>query len=442
MSTDTHLPQGDARVSTDLAIDKMTCASCAARIEKKLNKVPGVVASVNYATERASVLHAPEVTTARLIQVVRDAGYDAAEPSPETGTPDRASVLRRDLILAAVLSVGVIALAMVPSWQFPGWAWASWALTTPVYLWSGRHFHWSALVNLRHGALTMDTLVSLGTTAAYLYSVWALFFTHAGDLSYTHGFSLSLGHGDSASIYFEAAAGVTAFVLAGRWFEARAKTQASDALRSLLSLGAAEATVLTDGREVPTPIDAITVDTMFVVRPGEKVPTDGRVIEGRSAVDESMITGESVPVDKGPGDGVIGATVNAHGRLVVRATSVGADTELARMARMVEEAQVRKAPVQALADRISGVFVPIVMVIAVLSLVGWLLAGETLLFAATAAVAVLIIACPCALGLATPTALLAGTGRGAKLGILLGGADVLERARHIDAIVVDKTGTV
>ncbi|MFV0406127.1 MAG: heavy metal translocating P-type ATPase [Propioniciclava sp.] len=443
MSTDTtSQPLRDERVSTDLAIDGMTCASCAARIEKKLNKVPGVAASVNYATERASILHAPGVTTAALIQVVQDAGYGAEEPTPETVPPDRAAILRRDLLLAAIFSVPVIAVAMIPALQFPNWTWVSWALATPVYLWAGRHFHKSAWVNLRHGATTMDTLISLGTSAAYFYSVWALFFTHAGSLDYTHGFSLMLGRGDSASVYFEAAAGVTTFVLAGRWFEARAKTQSSDALRSLLDLGAASAAVLRDGAEVTVGIDEIVVGDSFVVRPGEKVPTDGRIEEGVSAVDESMVTGESVPVDKGPGDDVIGATVNANGRLIVRATSVGADTELARMARLVEEAQTRKAPMQALADKISGFFVPVVLAISALTLVGWLVAGESLLFAATAAVAVLIIACPCALGLATPTALLVGTGRGARLGILLGGADVLERAKYVEAILLDKTGTV
>lgn len=442
MSTDTTQGSADVRVTTDLAIDGMTCASCAARIEKKLNKVPGVDASVNYATERANILHTPGVTAEQLIQVVRDTGYDAAEPTSETTVPDRVSILRRDLLLAAAFTVPIIVLAMVPALQFPGWTWVSWILATPVYLWCGRHFHRSALVNLRHGATTMDTLVSLGTTAAYLYSVWALFFTHAGALGYTHGFSFMLGHNDGAAVYFEAAAGVTTFLLAGRWFEARAKSQSSDALRSLLSLGASSATVLREGSEVRVDVDQISAGDVFVVRPGEKIPTDGRVTQGQSAVDESMVTGEVTPVDKGPGDDVIGATVNAHGRLVVSATRVGSDTELARMGRMVEEAQIRKAPVQALADRISGFFVPIVLVIALVTGVGWILAGATVVFAATAAVAVLIIACPCALGLATPTALLVGTGRGAKLGILIGGADVLERARQIVAIVLDKTGTI
>ena len=441
MSTDTDLTP-DTREAVELDITGMTCASCAARIEKKLNKLDGVTASVNYATERAKVLVPAAVPVERLIQVVRDTGYDAALPDPTADEPDRAADLKRDLILAVALTVPVIALAMIPALQFPGWTWVSWALATPVYLWCGRRFHRSTLVNARHGATTMDTLITLGTTAAYLYSVWALFFTHAGDLHYMHPFEFTLGRSDGASVYFEAVTGITTFLLAGRWFEARARTTASDALRALLTLGASEVSVLRDGTERRIPIGELAVGERFVVQPGEKVATDGQVVEGDSAVDESMVTGESLPVDKGVGDPVIGATLNANGRLVVKATRVGSDTELARMARLVEEAQTRKAPVQAVVDRISGIFVPIVLVIALLTLVGWLLAGETLLFAATAAVAVLIIACPCALGLATPTALLVGTGRGAKLGILIAGPDVLERARRIEAIVLDKTGTL
>ncbi|WP_425325641.1 heavy metal translocating P-type ATPase [Propioniciclava soli] len=442
MYTDTDTaPVADARASVELDILGMTCASCAARIEKKLNRLDGVSASVNYATERAHIL-TTDADVERLVGVVRATGYDAAVPDPVAEEPDRVTPLRRDLVLAAVLTVPVIALAMVPAWQFPGWTWLSLVLATPVYAWCGRRFHRSALVNARHGATTMDTLVSLGTTAGYLYSVWALFFTHAGDWHYQHPFSLALGRGDGAAVYFEAVTGITTFLLAGRWFEARARTQASDALRALLTLGAAEATVLRDGVEHRVGVDALAVGDVFVVRPGEKIATDGVVVDGASAVDESMVTGESLPVDKAPEDAVIGATLNANGRLLVRATRVGADTELARMARLVEDAQTRKAPVQAVVDRISGVFVPVVLAIAAITLVGWLLAGETLLFAATAAVAVLIIACPCALGLATPTALLVGTGRGAKLGILIGGPDVLGRARRIDAVVLDKTGTL
>ncbi len=432
----------DRRASLELDISGMTCASCAARIEKKLNKVDGVTASVNYATEKAKILAPTTLSLDELIGVVEKTGYGASEPDPAAPEPDRVAPIRRDLILAAVLAVPVIAIAMIPALQFPGWTWVSLALATPVYFWAARRFHKSALVNLRHGATTMDTLISLGTSAAYWYSVWALFNTHAGDLHYTHPFEFTIGRSDGAAVYFEAVVGIITFLLAGRWFEARARTQSSEALRALLTLGASEVTVLRNGAEERLPIDFLKLDDEFVVRPGEKIATDGVVVSGGSAVDESMVTGESVPVDKLPGDHVIGATVNANGRLVVRATALGEDTELSRMARMVEEAQTRKAPVQALADRISGVFVPIVLGIALLTLVGWLLAGEGALFAATAAVAVLIIACPCALGLATPTALLVGTGRGARMGVIISGPDVLERARAVTVIALDKTGTV
>ncbi|QIK73909.1 cadmium-translocating P-type ATPase [Propioniciclava coleopterorum] len=420
----------------------MTCASCAARIEKKLNKVDGVTASVNYATEKAKILAPTALSLDELIGVVEKTGYGAKAPDPAAPEVDRVAPLRRDLLLAAALGLPVIAMAMIPALQLPGWTWTSLILTTPVYFWAARRFHHSAWVNLRHGATTMDTLISLGTSAAYWYSVWALLFTHAGDLHYTHPFEFSIGHSDGAAIYFEAVVGIVAFLLAGRLFEARARTQSSEALRALLTLGASEVTVLRRGKEERLPIDFLKLGEEFVVRPGEKIATDGEVVSGGSAVDESMVTGESLPVDKLPGDHVIGATVNVNGRLVVRATALGEDTELSRMARMVEEAQTRKAPVQALADRISGVFVPIVLGIAALTLVGWLLAGETALFAATAAVAVLIIACPCALGLATPTALLVGTGRGARMGVIISGPDVLERARSVRAIALDKTGTV
>ena len=432
----------ERRESFELDIDGMTCASCAARIEKKLNKVDGVIASVNYATEKAKVLAPLGTTTSDLIKVVEATGYGARRPDPAAPQVDRAAPIRRDLVLSAVLAVPVIAIAMVPALQFPGWTWASLLLTAPVYFWAGRRFHHSAWVNLKHGATTMDTLISLGTSAAFWYSVWALLFTHAGDLHYTHPFEFSIGRSDGASVYFEAVAGITTFLLAGRWFEARSKSQSSEALRALLTLGASEATVLRDGVEQRVPIDFLKLDDEFIVRPGEKIATDGVIVSGTGAVDEAMVTGESVPVDKHPGDRVLGATLNANGRLVVRATALGGDTELARMARMVEEAQTRKAPIQALADRISGIFVPIVLVIAALTFAGWLIAGETVLFAATAAVAVLIIACPCALGLATPTALLVGTGRGAKMGVIIAGPDVLERARAIKAIALDKTGTI
>ncbi|MBK8464066.1 MAG: cadmium-translocating P-type ATPase [Nigerium sp.] len=420
----------------------MTCASCAARIEKKLRKIDGVSASVNYATERATILAPAGVTVDDLIAVVEKTGYGAKLPDPTEPEPDRAGALKSDLILAAVLAVPVMAMAMIPALQFPGWTWASLALATPVYAWAGRRFHRSAIVNLRHRATTMDTLISMGTTAAYFYSLWALFFTHAGSLHYTHPFTLTLGRSDGASVYFEAVVGIITFLLAGRWFEARSRTQASDALRALLTLGATRATALRDGVEVSIPIGHLVLGEEFVVRPGEKIATDGVIVSGVSAVDESMITGESVPVDKAPGDKVVGATLNANGRLVVRATALGVDTELSRMARMVEEAQTRKAPVQALADTISGVFVPVVLVTAALTLIGWLLAGEAVVFAATAAVAVLIIACPCALGLATPTALLVGTGRGARMGVIIAGPDVLEHARAIRTIALDKTGTI
>jgi len=441
--THTSVPAVDERTaSLELEIEGMTCASCAARIEKKLNKVPGVTASVNYATEKAKALVQPGITAAELIEIVRQAGYDAHLPDPAVEPPDRAAALRRDLLVSAALTVPVVLLAMVPVWQFPGWQWVSLVLAAVVYAWGGRRFHHSAWVNLRHRTTTMDTLVSLGTTAALAYSVWALLFTHAGMIGYSHPFELRVGRTDGAAVYFEAVTGIITFLLAGRWFEARAPTQASAALRALLTLGATQARVLRDGAEASVPIGELAVGDLFVVRPGEKVATDGVVVEGDSAVDESMVTGESLPVDKSVGDRVVGATVNANGRLVVRATTVGADTELARMARLVEDAQTRKAPVQALADRISGVCVPVVLGIAGATLAGWLLAGEDPVFAATAAVAVLIIACPCALGLATPTALLVGSGRGARLGIVIGGPDVLERARRVEAVVLDKTGTI
>lgn len=433
--------QPDSRTSFDLDITGMTCASCAARIEKKLNKLPGAQASVNYATARAHVLAPAETTASDLMDAVEQAGYGAAVHVPDAPAPDHARALRVDLVLAVVFGLPVMALAMVPAWQFDGWAWLSLALTTPVYAWCARRFHRSAWVNLRHGATTMDTLVSLGTSAAYWWSVYALVFTPVGEPGYRHGFELRLMPGMPA-LYLEAVAGLVVFLLAGRYVEARTRSDASRALASLLSLGASEVTVLTDAGERRVPIDRLGVGDQFVVRPGEAIATDGIVIEGASAVDESMVTGESLPLDKTPGDAVIGATVNAHGRLVVRATRVGADTQLARMARMVEEAQTSKAPVQALADRISGIFVPLVLVLALATAVGWLLTGADAVFAATAAVAVLIIACPCALGLATPTALLAGSLRGAQLGIVIRGAESLERASGIDAIVLDKTGTL
>ncbi len=429
--------------SIELDIDGMTCASCAARIEKKLNKVDGVTASVNYATEKARVLTDAPIPVADLIAVVEQTGYHAALPDPAKPEVDHAKELQTRVVVSAILAIPVIALAMVPAWQFPGWQWVSLALTVPVYAWAGYPFHRSALVNARHGATTMDTLISLGTTAAIGWSLYALFFGHAGMIGYTHGFEFMLMRGTGeGSVYFEAVVGIITFLLLGRWFEARSKQRAGEAVRTLLQLGATEATLLRGGVETRVPVDFLKSGDTFVVRPGEKIATDGEVIEGNSAVDASMVTGESVPVDVGPGDAVIGATVNANGRLIVKATRVGADTQLAHIARLVEQAQTGKANVQRLADRISSVFVPIVIGLALLTFVGWLLAGAGFAFAASAAVAVLIIACPCALGLATPTALLVGTGRGAQLGIVIKGPEILERTKSVSTVVLDKTGTV
>jgi len=431
------------RESVQLDITGMTCASCAARIEKKLNKLDGVQASVNYATEKARVLRPDGISVDDLITVVENTGYGATLPVPDAPPVDHAAQLRTRVVVAGVLAVPVILLAMVPAWQFPGWQWVSLLLTIPVYGWAAWPFHHSALVNLRHGATTMDTLISLGTTAAFGWSLYALFFGHAGEIGYSHPFELQLMRGSGeANIYFEAVVGIVFFLLLGRWFEATAKHRAGEAIRTLLHLAATEATLVVDGVESRIPIDQLRVGDQFVVRPGEKIATDGEVVGGFSAVDVSLVTGESVPVDVVVGDQVVGATLNTNGRLVVRATRVGADTQLAQIARLVEEAQTGKAQVQRLADRITSVFVPVVLSLSLVVLVGWLAAGAGLAFAASAAVAVLIIACPCALGLATPTALLAGTGRGAQLGIVIRGAEALERTRQVDTIVLDKTGTV
>ena len=431
------------REYVELDITGMTCASCAARIEKKLNKVEGVQASVNYATEKAAVLFPGAVSVDDLITVVENTGYSAALPVPDAEPVDHAAQLRGRLIVAGILAIPVILLAMVPALRFPGSQWVVFALTVPVYAWAGWPFHHSALVNARHRATTMDTLISLGTTAAFFWSVYALFFGPVGRLGYTEPFMWQLERGSGeAHIYFEAVAAIIFFLLLGRWIEARAKQTAGEAVRALLHLGATEATMLIDGVETRVPVEALQVGSEFVVRPGEKVATDGVIVAGFSAIDASMVTGESVPVDVAVGDPVTGATLNTNGRLVVRATRVGKDTQLAHIARLVEEAQTGKARVQWLADRISGVFVPVVIGIAVAVLAAWLLAGAGLPFAASAAVAVLIIACPCALGLATPTALLVGTGRGAQLGIVIKGPDALERTRAVDTIVLDKTGTV
>ncbi|GHF59708.1 Cu+-exporting ATPase [Amycolatopsis bartoniae] len=426
----------------ELAIGGMTCASCAMRIEKKLNRLDGVTATVNYATEKAEVTFPAGADPQRLVETVEAAGYTAKLPEPGDEDEDPSRPLRNRLVVAAVLAVPVIVLAMVPALQFDYWQWISLALATPVVTWAAWPFHRAAWTNLTYGATTMDTLISVGTLAAFLWSLYALVFGDAGMIGMRHAFELTVGPSAGDALYFEVATGVTAFLLAGRYFEARSKRRAGAALRALLELGAKDVAVLRDGVEVRIPAGQLTVGDRFVVRPGEKIATDGVIEDGASAVDASMLTGESVPVEVGPGDAVVGATVNAGGRLVVRATRVGADTQLAQMAKLVEAAQTGKAQVQRLADRVAGVFVPIVLVLSLSTLVGWFVAGGTPSAAFTAAVAVLIIACPCALGLATPTALLVGTGRGAQLGILIKGPEVLESTRRIDTIVLDKTGTV
>ncbi|MES4906387.1 MULTISPECIES: heavy metal translocating P-type ATPase [unclassified Streptomyces] len=509
-------PAAAATSRVELAIGGMTCASCAARVEKKLNRMDGVTATVNYATEKARVTYGGGIEVADLIATVVRTGYTAeppkpAEPEPEPepdresrpeAAPDRATAEaagdgaaapaaagtgatagaqtgtqtsaqteaktdartdapRRRLLVSFALSAPVVLLAMVPSLQFTYWQWLSLALATPVVVWGGLPFHKAAWTNARHGAATMDTLVSLGTLAAFGWSLWALFFGDAGMPGMRHGFDLTVARTDgSSSIYLEAASGVTVFILLGRYLEAKAKRRAGTALRALMELGAKDVTVLRypdsereafsaeggggrrAGQEIRVPVSRLAVGDRFVVRPGEKIATDGRVVEGASAVDASMLTGESVPVDVAVGDSVAGATVNAAGRLVVEATRVGADTQLSRMAALVEDAQNGKAEVQRLADRVSGVFVPVVVLIAVSTLLAWLLLTGDATAAFTAAVAVLIIACPCALGLATPTALMVGTGRGAQLGILIKGPEVLESTRRVDTVVLDKTGTV
>ncbi|NBE54470.1 heavy metal translocating P-type ATPase [Streptomyces boluensis] len=450
----TTTPGTTAEAEVELAIGGMTCASCAARIEKKLNRMPGVEATVNYATEKAKVTYAADIAVTDLIATVEATGYTAQEPTPEPAhveggdgpaaePDDGLRPLRQRLITAVALAVPVIAMAMVPALQFEYWQWLSLTLAAPVVTYAAWPFHKAAFTNARHGAATMDTLISVGTTAAFLWSLWALFFGTAGTPGMTHPFELTIARTDGAgNIYLEAAAGVTAFILAGRYFEARSKRKAGAALKALLELGAKEVTALHDGREVLIPVAELKVGDHFLVRPGEKIATDGTVVEGSSAVDASMLTGESVPVEVSVGDGVTGATLNAGGRLVVAATRVGADTQLARMAKLVEDAQNGKAAAQRLADKISAVFVPVVIALAVATLGFWLGSGAGLTAAFTAAVAVLIIACPCALGLATPTALMVGTGRGAQLGILIKGPEVLESTRRVDTIVLDKTGTV
>ncbi|CAM5596118.1 heavy metal translocating P-type ATPase [Streptomyces cyaneofuscatus] len=469
-------PAADAS-EAELMIGGMTCASCAARVEKKLNRMDGVTATVNYATEKARVTFAEGLELSDLVATVERTGYTARplappkqepEPKPEPEQepdPDPApapsdapatstdaaeaeqaaslAALRQRVVVSAVLSVPVVLLAMVPALQFDSWQWLSLTLAAPVVIWGGLPFHRATWTNLRHGAATMDTLVSMGTLAAFGWSLWALFLGDAGMPGMRHGFDLTVSRADASStIYLEVAAGVITFILLGRYLEARAKRRSGAALRALMHLGAKDVAVLRGGTEVRVPADRLVIGDRFVVRPGEKIATDGKVVEGSSAVDASMLTGESVPVEVTAGDSVTGATINAGGRLVVEATRIGSDTQLARMARLVEDAQNGKAAAQRLADRISAVFVPIVIALALGTLGFWLGTGAGPTAAFTAAVAVLIIACPCALGLATPTALMVGTGRGAQLGILIKGPEVLETTRRIDTIVLDKTGTV
>ena len=443
--------------SVELVIGGMTCASCAARIEKKLNKLDGVIATVNYATEKAKVTYAGSVSPRDLVATIEATGYTAALPVPKVNSAatagsgeaeqdekdDEFSRLRQRLVISALLSLPVLLMSMIPPLQFDNWQWLALTLASPVVVWGALPFHRAAFTNARHGAATMDTLISVGVSAAWLWSLWALFLGGAGMPGTRMSFSLLPSRENATSnIYLEVASVVTVLILSGRYFEARAKKRSGAALRALLNLGAKDVAVLRDGIEIRIPTDQLVVGDVFSVRPGEQVATDGIVVEGTSAVDASMLTGESVPVEVSPGGAVVGATVNAGGRLTVRATRVGADTQLAQIARLVQDAQNGKAEVQRLADRVSGIFVPIVILLSLATLSGWLLTGHSPTAAFSAAVAVLIIACPCALGLATPTALLVGTGRGAQLGILIKGPQVLESTRRVDTIVLDKTGTV
>lgn len=482
--TQTH-PAADL-IQLDLGVTGMTCTSCSNRVERKLNKLDGVDATVNFATESASVSYDPsKVDTGTLISTVQGAGYDAfamaaqqdapAPTSAGDGTGSdggtgsgangagsgaggdaaasgqaqidaardaEASDLKKRTIISALITVPVVLVSMIPALQFTFWQWAVLTAVTPVYFWGGTPFHKATWANLRHGAFTMDTLVSLGTTAAYLWSLWALFLGNAGHEGMTMEMHLLPSHTTMDEIYLESVAVVITFLLLGRWFETRAKGQSSEALRTLLDMGAKDAAVIRDGAEVRVPISQLQVGDVFVTRPGEKIATDGEVTEGTSAVDESMLTGESVPVEVAAGDKVTGATISTSGRLLVRATRVGSDTTLSQMAKLVTDAQSKKAPVQRLVDRISQYFVPIVVIVAIATLIIHIATGSGVAPAFTAAVAVLIIACPCALGLATPTALLVGTGRGAQLGLLIKGPEVLESTRKVDTVVMDKTGTV
>jgi Cu+-exporting ATPase len=434
---------GGQPAPVELAIDGMTCASCANRIERKLNKMPGVTASVNYATETATVSLPAGTAVDDAIATVEHAGYAARLPEPErTEDDDATRSLHRRTLVSTTFAVPVVLLSMVPALQFPGWQWVALLLTLPVATWGAWPFHRAAAVTARHGSASMDTLVSIGVAAATLWSLWALTLGGAGTIGMHMAFTWRPPHDAAPEPYFEVAATVTVFLLAGRWFEARAKTRSGAALRALLALGATSARVLRDGRETEVPVSSVRVGDRFVVRPGERIATDGVVVAGSGAVDTSVVTGESLPTEVAPGDAVTGATVNVGGLLTVEATHVGADTEVARIGRLVTAAQSGKADVQRLADRVSAVFVPVVLGLTVLTLVGWLLLSGDVEAAVTAAVATLVIACPCALGLATPTALLVGTGRGSQLGVLIRGPQVLEATRRIDTVVLDKTGTV
>ena len=430
-----------------LELGGMTCASCAMRVEKKLNKLPGVTATVNYATEKATINLPADILISDAIAAVESSGYTAQEVRQEKENEPEAKddpevELRNRLIISAALTIPVVLMAMIPALQFDYWQWLSLTLASPVVIWGALPFHRATWINLKHGNATMDTLVSMGVVAAYTWSLYALFFGGAGETGMKMDFTLLPSHSGNSEIYLEVASAVTVFILLGRYFEARAKSRSSAALTALLNLGAKTVSVTNNGIEKQIPIEELTLGDNFVVRPGERIATDGIVIDGASAVDESMITGESIPIEVTQGNTVIGATLNTSGRLVVEATAIGSDTALARITNLVESAQAGKAPIQRLADRVAAVFVPIVIVLALATLVGWLLAGEEPTFAFTAAVAVLIIACPCALGLATPTALLVGTGRGAQLGILIRGPQILESTKRVNTIALDKTGTI
>ena len=440
----------EAMSQIDLDIEGMTCSSCAGRIERRLNKIDGVQATVNFAMESARVDYPESTDPAELVEAVESIGYGASAPTEgggglrDSASSDAASDLRRRFIVSAVLTVPVVVLSMVPPFQFDYWQWVVLALSLPVVTWGAWPFHRAAALNLRHGGFTMDTLVSLGVGMSTLWSLWAMFFGDAGAAGLGHEFTLRPGGHAAEMIYFEAAAGVTTFILLGRWIEARSKKEAGAAIKALLQLGASDATVLEEGEEKRIRAAALEVGDLFIVRPGDTIPTDGRIENGESAVDESMLTGESVPVEVVAGDAVTGATLNTSGRLIVRATRVGSETQLAKMAQMVSDAQTEKAPVQRLADKVSAVFVPVVIAIAVIAFAAWALAGPDpkLAHALIVSVAVLIIACPCALGLATPMSIMVGVGRGARLGVLIKNAEALERMEKVDTLVVDKTGTL